>query len=81
MSDVLEKLLSYLTYHSFIKEAQIVDGKIYFKINYIFEDVQKFLDRFEYLSIVSVDDRFLIKNKELDLIAAAGELEKYLVAY
>jgi len=80
MSDVLEKLLSYLTYHSFIKEAQIKDGKIYFKINYIFEDVQKFLDRFEYLSIVSVDDRFLIKNKELDLIAAAGELEKYLVA-
>jgi len=39
------------------------------------------LDRFEYLSIVSVDDRFLIKNKELDLIVAAGELEKCLVAF
>ncbi len=81
MSDVLEKLLSYLNYHSFIKEAQIIEGKLYFKTNYTFEDVQKFLERFEYLSIVFVDDQFLIENKDLDLLVAAGELEKYLVAY
>lgn len=81
MSDVLEKLLGYLNYHSFIKEAQIIEGKLYFKINYTLEDVQKFLERFEYLSIVFVDDQFLIENKNLDLLVAAGELEKYLVAY
>ena len=28
MTDVIQKLLSYLTYHSFIKEALIEDGQI-----------------------------------------------------
>ncbi|MDA2970136.1 MAG: hypothetical protein O3A48_03550 [Actinomycetota bacterium] len=81
MRDILEKLLGYLKYHSFIKEAYIQDDKLYFKVNYIFEDVQIFLNRFEYLSIKFENDIFYIDNEDLNLLSAAGELEKYLVAY
>ena len=51
MSDVLEKLLGYLSHHSFIKEALIREGRIYFSTNIIFEDVQIFINRFDYLAI------------------------------
>jgi len=48
MQEVLEKLLGYLKYHSFIKEAYIQDEKIFFKLNHNFEDIQTFLNRFEF---------------------------------
>ena len=81
MREVLEKLLGYLKYHSFIKEAYIHDEKIFFKLNYNFEDIRIFLNRFEYLSIKFENDIFYIDNKELNLLSASGELEKCLVAY
>jgi hypothetical protein len=81
MRDVLEKLLGYLKYHSFVKEAYIQDEKIFFKLNHNFEDIQTFLNRFEYLSIKFENDIFYIDNKELNLLSASGELEKCLVAY
>ena len=80
MSDVLEKLLGYLSHHSFIKEALIREGKIYFSTNIIFEDVQIFTDRFDYLAISYKEELFCIENSDLDLIIAAAELEKFLVA-
>ena len=80
MSDVLEKLLGYLSHHSFIKEALIREGKIYFSTNIIFEDVQKFVNRFDYLVISYKEELFCIENSDLDLITASAELEKFLVA-
>ena len=80
MSDVLEKLLGYLSHHSFIKEALIREGRIYFSTNIIFEDVQIFINRFDYLDISYKEELYCIENSDLDLITAAAELEKFLVA-
>ena len=80
MSDVLEKLLGYLSHHFFIKEALIREGRIYFSTNIIFEDVQIFINRFDYLAISYKEELFCIENSDLDLIIAAAELEKFLVA-
>ena len=80
MSDVLEKLLGYLSHHSFIKEALIREGRIYFSTNIIFEDVQIFINRFDYLAISYKEEFYCIENSDLDLITAAAELEKFLVA-
>ena len=80
MSDVLEKLLGYLSHHSFIKEALIREGRIYFSTNIIFEDVQIFINRFDYLAISYKEELYCIENSDLDLLTAAAELEKFLVA-
>ena len=80
MTDVIQKLLSYLTYHSFIKEALIEEGKICFTINIDFDNKTDFINRFTYLSIVYKNNRFCIENENLDLLEAAAELEKFLVA-
>ena len=39
------------------------DEKIFFKLNYNFEDVRIFLNRFEYLSIKFENDNFYIDNE------------------
>lgn len=80
MTDVIQKLLSYLTYHSFINEALIEEGKISFTTNIDFDNKTDFINRFTYLSIVYKNNRFCIENENLDLLEAAAELEKFLVA-
>ena len=80
MTDVIQKLLSYLTYHSFINEALIEKGQIYFTTNFDFDSKTDFINRFTYLTIVYKNNRFCIENENLDLLKAAAELEKFLVA-
>ena len=80
MTDVIQKLLGYLTYHSFVKEAFIEDGQIYFTTNIDFDNETDFINRFTYLYIVYKNNKFCIENKNLDLLEAAAELEKFLVA-
>ena len=80
MTDVIQKLLGYLKYHSFIKEALIEEGQICFTTNIDFDNETDFINRFTYLSIIYKNNKFCIENKNLDLIEAAAELEKFLVA-
>ena len=80
MTDVIQKLLSYLTYHSFINEALIEEDQISFTTIIDFDNKTDFINRFTYLSIVHKNNRFCIENENLDLLEAAAELEKFLVA-
>ncbi len=81
MSEVNEKLLSYLHYHSFIKEVAFEDNKIVFSTLIEFNNTELFLKRFKYLKISNKGSKFYIENKELDLLQAAAELEKCLVVH
>ena len=80
MSDEFEKLKGYLSYHSFIKEVVVKDGKVYFSTNLEFSDPIVFINRFSYLDISYNNEMFCIENKEFDLLQASAELEKFLVA-
>ena len=80
MTDVIQKLLGYLKYHSFIKEALIEKGQICFTTNIDFDNETDFINRFTYLSIIYKNNKFCIENENLDLLEAAAELEKFLVA-
>ena len=80
MSDEFEKLSGYLSYHSFIKEVTVKDGKVYFSTNLEFSDPVVFTNRFSYLNISCNNEMFCIENKEIDLLQASAELEKFLVA-
>ena len=80
MTDVIQKLLSYLTHHSFINEALIEEGQICFTTNIDFDNEIDFINRFTYLSIVYNNKKFVIENEHLDLLEAAAELEKFLGA-
>jgi len=80
MTDVIQKLLGYLKYHSFIKQALIEEGQICFTTNIDFDNETDFINRFTYLSIIYKNNKFCIENENLDLIEAAAELEKFLVA-
>lgn len=80
MNDVIQKLLIYLTYHSFINEALIEEGQICFITNIHFDNETDFINRFTYLSIIYKNNKFYIENENLDLLEAAAELEKFLVA-
>jgi len=80
MTDVIQKLLGYLKYHSFIKEALIEEGQICFTTNIDFDNETDFINRFTHLSIIYKNNKFCIENENLDLIEAAAELEKFLVA-
>jgi hypothetical protein len=75
-----EKLRGYLSYHSFIKEVMVIDGKVYFSTNLEFSDPIVFINRFSYLDISYNNEMFCIENKEFDLLQASAELEKFLVA-
>ena len=48
--------------------------------NIDFDNKTDFINRFTYLSIVYKNNRFCIENGNLDLLEAAAELEKFLVA-
>ena len=78
MSDVLEKLLGYLSHHSFIKEALIREGRIYFSTNIIFEDVQIFINRFDYLAISYKEELYCIENSDLDSHYSCSRVRKIL---
>ena len=80
MSDEFEKLKGYLSYHSFIKEVVVKDGKVYFSTILEFSDPVAFTNRFSYLDISYKNEMFCIENKEFDLLQASAELEKFLVA-
>jgi len=80
MSEEFEKLRGYLSYHSFIKEVMVIDGKVYFSTNLEFSDPIVFINRFSYLDISYNNEMFCIENKEFDLLQASAELEKFLVA-
>jgi hypothetical protein len=79
MNDVIQKLLIYLTYHSFINEALIEEGQICFTINIDYDNETNFINRFTYLSIIYKNNKFCIENENLELLEAAAELEKFLV--
>ena len=79
MTDVIQKLLSYLTYHSFINEALIEEGQICFITNIDFDNKTDFINRFTYLSIVYKNNKFCIENENLDLLEAAALPALFLI--
>ncbi len=63
MSEVNEKLLSYLHYHSFIKEVAFEDNKIVFSTLIEFNNTELFLKRFKYLKFQIKAASFILKTR------------------